>query len=295
MGKPDIQPDIHFGGLGIGAIVRVELARFGRFLAISRTSARRRLEVNASGHLRTAGVVTLFAYLFTVTAAGQATAQETDASTTEIVVTVTFQVALSEEAYNAWDGSLDDPRFLFPGATKAIRPRVKSPVEFLSKVLSGAEVREQDPGFTAYAVVGRARCTIRAHNPHAGDGPGLRISTKAKANGSCQLIPTGEGPLPPEDEMWWLALLTLKQHSNPVGLAYYFRSGHRVRWTQNPSQGYPGTQVFRNNYACVNGLHEHVAEVYVLAPGPFTYVGPDPIEDDQQSAIVSGCVQEGTE
>ena len=238
MGKPDI----HFGGLGIGAIVRAEFARFGRFFTISRTSDRRRLEAIASGHLRTAGVVTLFAYLFTVTAADQATAQETDASTTEDGVTVTFQIVLSEEAYNAWDGSLDDPRFLFPGATEAIRPRVKSPVEFLSKVLSGAEVREQDPGSTASTastVVGKARCTIRAHNPHAGDGPGIRISTKAKADGSCQLIPTGNGPLPPADEMWWLALLTLKQYSIPVGLGYYFRTGHRVRWTQNPWDGYP--------------------------------------------------------
>ena len=73
----------------------------------------------------------MFACLFAVTAAGRATAQTTDVIATEDGVTFTFEVALSEEAYNAWNGSLDDPRFLFPGETTAVQPRVKSPELFL--------------------------------------------------------------------------------------------------------------------------------------------------------------------
>ena len=283
--------DIHLGGLNIAARTLTELARLGRFRAISCTSTRWRLRASTGENFGRAALVPLLACLFAVAATGKAAAQASGVVANEDGVTVTFQLALSEEAYNAWDGSLDDPRFLFPGETIAVRPRVESLDTFLSEVLNGARDGKRASGFTAHAVVGNARCTIRAHHPHAGAGPDLSLATKAKASGECQLIPTGEGPLPPADEMYWVAYLRLKQHTNYVGMAAYFKSGHRVRWTQNPSQGYPGTQVFRHDYSCVNGLYEHVAEIHVLAPGPFVYVGPDPIEADQAFATVSDCPQ----
>ena len=100
--------------------------------------------------------------------------------------------------------------------------------------------------------------------------------------------------MPPENEMWWIGFLRLEQYASMVGAAIYVRTGHRVYWEQNPSGGYPGTQVFRYDYSCVNGLHNHVAEIYVSPPWPFVYTGPQPIEADQNSAIVAGCVQGGT-
>ena len=253
--------DTHSGCLGIGAI-RMELARFGRF------------------HTAVAFIVCLFA----VAAASRATAQETGVTVTEDGVKVTFKVGLSLEAYNAWDGSLDNPHFLFPGQTEAVPPQAPSMQKFMSEVLSGTKANEQEAKSTVYTVVGIASCTIRAHNPHVGDGP----ITKAKADGSCRLTATGEGPLPPENKMMWLAYLTLMHNWNPVGSAFYFRTGHRVQWEQNPYDGFPGTQVFRVD-GCVNGLHVHLAQAYVLLPRPYVYVGPNPIDASARVAGVFGC------
>ena len=258
--------DIHSSGLGTGPI-RTELARLGRF----RTT------------------VALLACLFAVTAAGQAADQEPGITVTEDGVTVTFKVGLTLEAYNAWNGSLDDPRFLFPGQSEAVPPQAQSMDTFLSKLFSGDKADEQQAESTLYTVVGIASCTIKAHRPHAGEGPTGSMITKAKAEGSCHLTATGEGPLPPKNEMMWLAFLTLQQTWTPVGWAYYFRTGHRVQWRQNPYDGFPGTQVYRADNRCVNGLYGHLAEAYVLPPRPYVYVGPNPLDADFTLGIVIGC------
>ncbi len=203
----------------------------------------------------------LFTCLFAATLAGRVDAQATGATATEDGTTITFQVALSDEAYNAWNGSLDDPRFLFPGESRSVPPQAISPEMFMSDMLRGGDANQPALGFNAHTVVGIASCTIEAHYPHAGKGYGGALATKAKADGRCQLTATGEGPLPPESKTWWIAYLRLEQHSGVQGTAIYVRTGHRPTWEQNPGNGYPGTQVFRHGYGCVNGLHKHHAEI----------------------------------
>jgi len=199
---------------------------------------------------------------------------------------ITFEIGLSREAYEAWDGDWSNPHFVFPGTTTAVPPIAQSPATAPSGASGSSAAASEEPLHTVVAIVS---CSISARNPHRGEGPTKRDATKAKAEGHCNLTATGNGPLPPENTMFWLALLTLQQNGSYVGASYFYRTGYAPIWRQNPSRGYPGTQVFRFGYTCVNGLHKHRAEVYVYPPRPYTYTGPNPLESDSKSATVTGC------
>ena len=89
--------------------------------------------------------------------------------------------------------------------------------------------------------------------------------------------------------MTWLAYLTLERSGRLVGAALYFRTGYSPVWTQNPSGGFPGTQVFRYDYACVNGLYRNRVEAYVIPPWPYVYIGPAPTDSASNWGAVLGC------
>ncbi|MCZ0945205.1 MAG: hypothetical protein OXJ53_19300 [Gammaproteobacteria bacterium] len=199
--------------------------------------------------------------------------------------TLTFEIGLSQEAYESWDGDWSNPHFMFPGATTSVPPIAQSPAT-ASSGTSGSPAASEEPLHTVVAIVS---CSISARNPHRGEGPTGADATKAKAEGHCNLTATGNGPLPPENTMFWLALLTLQQNGSYVGGAAFYRTGYAPIWRQNPSRGYPGTQVFRYGYTCVNGLHKHRAETYVYPPWPYSYTGPNPLDSDSRSATVTGC------
>ena len=194
------------------------------------------------------------------------------------------EIRLSQSSYEAWDGDWSNPHFLFGGETTSVPPRLRPARSYLSGEDTGAE-----SGTSTDVVVAYVRCSVSAHRPHRGEGPSRTDVTKAKASGECRLTPTGQGPVPPEPTVLWLLSLILRDASEVVGSTLYFRTGHNPDWYQNPRNGFPGTQVFRYGYGCVNGGHTNSVSAHIIPPWPYTYVGPVSLDDDREYGYVSGC------
>jgi len=100
-------------------------------------------------------------------------------------------IGLSQAAYNAWDGDLENPHFLFPGDTAPAPPRAWEPSD---------PMPQDDAEAQLWIPVATIRCSIEAQNPHMGTGPRgvMDLVTKAKGVGRCQVTPLwGSAPLPP--------------------------------------------------------------------------------------------------
>lgn len=196
----------------------------------------------------------------------------------------TGEIRLSQGAYRAWDGDWDNPHFLFPEETTPVPARPRSVEAYLFGEDTGA-----NSGTSSDVVVAYVSCSVSAHRPHRGKGPNGTQVTKAKASGSCTLTPTGQGPIPPESSVLWYVRLLLRDISNVVGYNFHLRTGYSPEWHQNPRDRYPGTQVFRNDYGCVNGSYTNVVSSRIIPPWPYTYVGPISLDNDREYGYVSDC------
>lgn len=196
----------------------------------------------------------------------------------------TIAVALTQEAYDAWDGDMENPHFLFPGEAVPAQPQIRS----TDWIYSSSYAQQIGSGTI---IVANASCQVESHNPHAGEGPppDKNLASKAKSSGRCSLTPTGNGPLPSPSDMLWVLLMKFQQDGSQVGGIVYGRTGFNPQWHQNPTDGYPGTQVFRYDHSCVDGSHNNRSEIYVVPPWPYVYNGPAPIEDADKSATIVGC------
>ena len=124
----------------------------------------------------------------------------------------TGELRLSQASYEAWDGDWDNPHFLFPEQTNPAPTRPRSAEAYISGEDTGAE-----SGTSSDVVVAYVSCSVSAHRPHRGEGPSGTKVTKAKASANCTLTPTGQGPVPPESSVTWLARLVLRDISDVVG------------------------------------------------------------------------------
>lgn len=172
---------------------------------------------------------------------------------------VELPVSMPGREYQAWNGSFTDPQFDY------------------------TNIEEPITGGWANAIVALIYCEMNAHNPHAGSGPnGVRM-VKAKSDGECHIVPTGQGAPPaPSTVDWSLNMALMKRqwvvlgpingyYYLPVGWASHERDGTwNPEWEQNPSGGHDGTQVFHGFGSCSNGSYRNVSSLWIDLPWPFS-------------------------
>lgn len=133
---------------------------------------------------------------------------------------------------------------------------------------------------------GNISCSINAHYPHAGSGPGGSTVVKAKSSGSCNYIHAFGTP--PPTMGWDLTQVLLRvigwgfppmiDHQTAV----HTRNGLSESWSASSAQ------IFHPS--CINGNYSHLNMVYVIPPPGWTYTGPQPITiPNAATKVVSNC------
>lgn len=141
------------------------------------------------------------------------------------------------------------------------------------------------PNTSADSTAGYADCDIRAHNPHAGQGPGGVRMVKAKANGDCTFTWTGPAYEPPV--IVWNLYMLLREGGDTVGSVRHPREGEEVDWEQN---GPNATQVFHDEGACENGYYTNAISLHIILPaGWYLSTTTNPVATASRSASVGNC------
>ena len=132
---------------------------------------------------------------------------------------------------------------------------------------------------------GYVECDIRAHNPHAGQGPNNVRMVKAKANGTCTFNWTGPAAGPPV--IVWQLYMLLRVSETTVGSAGHTRVGYEVEWEQD---GADATQVFHDEGACENGYYTNAISLDIELPtGWYLTNASNPIATAIRNASVTRC------
>lgn len=140
------------------------------------------------------------------------------------------------------------------------------------------------PAYGGGGTAGYVECTLQAHSPHKGTSAGV---VKAKSEGNCDFTPTGPGEPPPVIK--WDLYMLLNDGGDTVGYADHTRFGYHPKWKANAPDN-QGTQVFREDGACVNGFYTNGSAIEITLPGGWYLTNAEnPLATAVRSAFVINC------